>query len=61
MGSKEEIRVAKEVAARLQAEGDTLLKIAETLNLAYHGFYYVSDGRLYRENVPAAGHCTVIL
>lgn len=52
MGIKEEIKVAKEVAVRLQKEGDPLPKIVETLNLAYEGFYYTADGRLYRENTP---------
>ncbi len=53
MGIKEEIREAKEVARAMHETGDTLLKIAEHLNIKHEGFYYVSHGRLYRENVPA--------
>ena len=52
MGMKDEVREAKELATAMQHSGDTLLKIAERLNLAYAGFYYVADGRVYRENVP---------
>lgn len=62
MGIKEEIREAKETARRMHETGDTLLKIAEHLNLKLDGFYYVTDGTLYRENVPAAAYpCTAIL
>lgn len=56
MGIKEEIREAKETARKMHETGDTLLKIAEHLNLKHDGFYYVSHGGLYRENVPEAAY-----
>lgn len=61
MGLKDEIREAKELAAQQQKAGNSLPNIAEGLNVRHQGFYYVSQGHIYRENVPDYAPPVVII